>query len=1016
MLTSTDIRRQFIDFFVEKHGHAFVPSSPVVPHDDPTLLFTNAGMNQFKPCFLGTAQPEHPRVANTQKCIRAGGKHNDLEDVGKDTYHHTFFEMLGNWSFGDYFKKEAIAWAWELLTEVWGLDKSRLHATVFEGDAGEGLEPDREAAGLWRTVTDIDPSHIHLGNKKDNFWEMGDTGPCGPCSEIHIDLTPDRSGAALVNGGDARVIEIWNLVFIQFNRRVDGTLEPLPAKHVDTGMGFERVAAVLQGKTSNYDTDVFAPLFAAIRDLTGARPYGGDLHDPIDVAYRVIGDHIRCLTFAITDGAAPSNDGRGYVLRRILRRAVRHGRQTLGMHEPFLHKLVPAVADAMGEAFPELRKNPARVADIIREEEESFGKTIDRGIQLWWNYAGTALAKQLEEDQNPEADVWIHEDGAYIATDEREKHERPLDALLGRSDALSMGPDSQITFERGGQVLRQIRLKDLNPVLTSELTRTPPIISAEGAFRLHDTYGFPLDLTQVMAEERGMTVDVDGFNKLMEEAREQSRAGGGSTAGAMDSLLAVVQRESLGPTQFDGYENEALELDTPGRLYRLGAESYEPAAEAQTGDRVAVVLDRTCFYAESGGQVGDVGTIAGCGNAVVDVRNTIRVGQTIFHLGQVTTGTLKASPDAPRALRLAVDSDRRAKIRANHTSTHMLNRALRKLVNPEADQKGSLVDDQKLRFDFSHHAAVATDQLAAVEKMVNDDIAADLPVYYDYAPQEQARRINGLRAVFGEKYPPTVRIVSIGAKVSDLLAEPHNERWADYSIEFCGGTHLKTTGDAEGFVIVSEEAVAKGVRRITAQTGRLAHETQAQGERLLARLAALRGGEGPALEQGVTELTAAMQQHTLAATAAAELRAGIAELQKQIKQQQKQQNQAAEGQVVEAARAVAETSDGPVIVATIDGADAQSLRTAMDVIRKKRPEAAMLLAAVSDGKIAFLAAVPADKIKAGLKAGDWVREVAQAAGGGGGGRPDMAQAGGKDPSKLDHALAVARQFAQSKSS
>jgi len=450
MLTSKEIRRQYMEYFTDKHGHTFVPSSPVVPHDDPTLLFANAGMNQFKDVFLSTGTREYSRAVNTQKCIRAGGKHNDLEDVGKDTYHHTFFEMLGNWSFGDYFKAEAIEWAWDLLTNVWGMPKDRLHATVFGGDEAEGLPPDTEAEELWKQVTDINPAHVSRWSKKDNFWEMGDTGPCGPCAEIHVDLTPDKSGANLVNADDPRVIEIWNLVFIQFNRDPAGKLEPLPAKHVDTGMGFERITAVLQNTGSNYDTDVFTPVFDAIGEVTKTRAYTSLLDDPIDMAYRVIADHIRCLTFALTDGAVPGNEGRGYVLRRILRRAVRHGWQTLGMHEPFLHQLVSAVVDSMSDAFPELHKAPQQVADLIREEEEAFERTLDRGIALFEQAADKAPA-----------------------------------AAAGQ-------------------------------------------IAGEDAFKLHDTFGFPLDLTQVMASERGMTVDVDGFNDLMEQAREKARAVGGN--------------------------------------------------------------------------------------------------------------------------------------------------------------------------------------------------------------------------------------------------------------------------------------------------------------------------------------------------------------------------------------------------------------------------------------------------------------------------------------------------------
>ena len=489
-MTSSEIRQQFLDFFRGKQ-HTIVPSAPVVPHDDPTLLFTNAGMNQFKDVFLGTGDRPYVRAADTQKCIRAGGKHNDLDDVGHDTYHHTFFEMLGNWSFGDYFKKEAISWAWELLTGVWGIDKSRLHVTYFEGDEGEGLEPDNEAERLWTEVTDIDSSHIHPGNKKDNFWEMGETGPCGPCSEIHIDLTPDLSGGPLVNKSD-KVIEIWNLVFIQFNRGNDGKLTSLPAKHVDTGMGFERICAVLQGKNSNYDTDVWSPIFDAIQKRTGAPAYKGTMPsqesgeqvDPqvmVDVSYRVIADHLRCLTFAITDGAVPSNERRGYVLRRILRRAVRYGRQYLDMHEPFLCNLVKPLAEHMGDAFPELKtahqgNNVAHVAAIFKDEEQSFGRTLDRGITLF----------------NDAADIAV------------QKHE-------GR-------------------------------------------LSGADAFKLHDTFGFPIDLTELMAEERGLTVDIPEYERLMEEAREKARSAGDGEAGFDMNIAQTMPATDDSPK----YETERL--------------------------------------------------------------------------------------------------------------------------------------------------------------------------------------------------------------------------------------------------------------------------------------------------------------------------------------------------------------------------------------------------------------------------------------------------------------------------
>ena len=932
MLSSGEIRRQFIDFFVQRHGHEFVASSPVVPHNDPTLLFANAGMNQFKDVFLGVAAAgpdgrDVKRAVNSQKCIRAGGKHNDLEDVGRDTYHHTFFEMLGNWSFGDYFKPQIIAWAWELLIEVWDLERDRLHVTVFAGDHNLGIEADDEAAEVWREVTDIDPTHV--GYSADNFWEMGETGPCGPNCEVHIDLTPDRCGAGLVDKGDPRVIELWNLVFIQFNRNTDRTLSQLPARHVDTGMGFERICQVIQGVSSNYDTDVFAPLLAGVRKVTGAADYGGSLTDPVDVAYRVIADHVRCLTFALTDGAVPGNEGRGYVLRRILRRAVRHGWQTLGTKQPFLHLLVPAVIESMGDAYPELREDPQQVMDVIKDEELSFARTLGRGIALFEQAA--------------------HADRGQI----------------GGSDA----------------------------------------------FKLHDTYGFPLDLTQVMAVERGMSVDVAGFNRLMDEARQRARAAGGRELGAQ-RLIEIVQTQNPPPTQFTGYAGTELEAssfclwfaltgDPPGTLDKVGA-----------GDEAILVTGTTSFYGEAGGQVGDTGTIDRGADCTFRVNDTQKVGEVSFHIGLVEQGTFRTVSEPSERLRWRVDRDRRRRIMANHTGTHLLNRALRLHVNPKADQKGSLVDDQKLRFDFAHGAAVTLQQIRDVEEVVNQDIGADLPVYDGVVPLEEGKKINGLRAVFGEKYPSPVRVVSIGAPVDDLISDPANDQWAPLSIEFCGGTHLARTGDAEGVAIVREEAVGKGVRRITALSGAAAHESAATADLLLNRLAALRSLPHDRLAVAVAELSRAVDDATLPLVPHAKLRDGLAELQKTLKEHEKQEADRASGDVVQGARRIADDADGDVIVASVDGADARTLRTAMDVIRKRRPDAAMMLAAASSEKVAFVASVPKPIIDRGLKAGDWVKDAARAAGGSGGGRPDMAQAGAKDPSKLHDALEAARDYAK----
>ena len=991
--SANQIRQQFIDFFVQKAGHTAVPSSPVVPHDDPTLLFTNAGMNQFKDVFLGTGSREYTRAVDTQKCIRAGGKHNDLDDVGKDSYHHTFFEMLGNWSFGDYFKQEAIDWAWELLTSEkwWGLDPERLHATYFEGDESEGLEPDLEARDLW--LKHLPAEHVHPGNKKDNFWEMGDTGPCGPCSELHYDRSPDKSGGSLVNAdGQDTVVEIWNLVFIQFNRQQSGGLVPLPAKHVDTGMGFERIVRVLQGHTSNYDTDVFTPLFAAIQDVTGAKPYDGGedtLDNPTDIAYRVIADHIRTLTFALTDGAHCGNDGRDYVLRRILRRAVRYGRQTLGVQEPFFYKLVPAVVENFKGPFPELNKAQEAVMAEVKDEEESFGKTLDRGIQLF-ELASVAAQSKRQRAMDEEFPIQI-----------------PLGAS-GSGEAVDVSSLPDYAEER----------KNF----------TAARISASDAFQLHDTYGFPLDLTQLMAEERGMTVDVEGFHALMEEAREKARAGSSGGDTARKSLAEQVAKGlDAGwfiATNFTGHDfTEAPFQANTLHLFKRVGEAYESATAATAGDEVAAVFQMTPFYAEAGGQVGDTGTVmikqspsATGGDLVrLKVDDTIKVGGVHLHLGPLTAGKIDDIAGEVHCA-MAVDAQRRALTQNNHTTTHVMNRALRDHVNDEANQKGSLVDDEKLRFDFSHGSALSPEEIAAVEKQVNDDIAKDMPVYAQVVPQEDALKINGLRAVFGEKYPPNVRVVSIGVPVDELINDPDNAEWPGYSIEFCGGTHLAKTGDAEGFCIVSQESVSKGVRRVTALTGPAAHKAVATGEQLVSRVELLQDAPAESLAEQMESITKAAEAATLPLSLNHQIRKGLAALGEKVKAYQKQQGNQAEQGVVAAAQAIAEEHAGAVIVAEVPGADGKTLRTAMDVVRKKHSDSALFLATADagSGKVAMIAAVPKPLIESGFKAGDWIKHVAPIVGGGGGGRPDMAQAGGKDPAKLPEALDAAKQFAAEK--
>jgi alanyl-tRNA synthetase len=893
MPSSSEIRQQFIDFFCKKHGHTNIVSSPVVPLNDPTLLFANAGMNQFKPYFLGTEKPPVVRVANTQKCIRAGGKHNDLDDVGRDTYHHTFFEMLGNWSFGDYFKKEAIAWAWELLTskEWWGLDPSRLHVTVFEGDPAANIPRDDEAAGFWKAVG-VPESHIHLGNKKDNFWEMGNTGPCGPCTEVHIDRTPDKSGGPLVNGGTDKVIEIWNLVFIQYNRNEDQSLSKLPAQHVDTGMGFERICSVIQGKNSNYDTDVFTPIFTAIQKVTGyEKPYGGVLEDLHDTAYRVIADHIRTLTFALTDGATIGNVGRDYVLKRILRRAVRYGVQVLHTgNDPFLYRLVPTVVEHFGTAFPELKKNPHKVVDQIRDEEAAFLRTLKRGITLF---------NRIVDDMKKEK-------------------------------------------------------------------RTQ--VSGEEAFKLHDTYGVLIDITQQMAQEQALTVDMKGYEEAMTRAQELARSGG-------KKFAVTAVKGDLPPTDDSPkYQNAIIEAKVLGwvkdnEVVRTGA--------LKAGDTAAVLLDRTNFYGEQGGQVGDTGTLdrPDTGGLEFEVEDTQRLGETVLHFGTLLSGELKVGDK----VMVQQGTIRRVSVMRNHTATHLLNLALREVLGHHVEQKGSLVDEQKTRFDFSHDKPVSAEELREIERRVNRQIVLDQVVTATVMPLAKAKEIPGVRAVFGEKYPDPVRVVMIGAESPDKVNQ-------DNSVEFCGGTHMPRTGLIGFFKILSQEPVAKGVRRIIAVTGRPAYDD-------IQNRSAV-----------VDDLAAKLQCRP------DELPARVESLQDQLKTIQTQLKRAATlalaGVVDKLIEAAPDCAGGKVVVGMLpEGASTETVRALVDRVRQKVPSC-FIVFGWSEGAdtASIIAALTPNLVKNGLKSGDIVKQIAPIIGGGGGGKPDMAQAGGKSPAKLPDAL------------
>ena len=954
-MTSNEIRKQFIDYFVERHGHTFVPSSPVVPLDDPTLLFTNAGMNQFKPIFLGTEKRPYTRVVNSQKCIRAGGKHNDLDDVGRSRRHGTFFEMLGNWSFGDYFKRGAIEMAWDLLTNVWKLDPSRLHVTCYEG--GDGVPRDDEAARLWKEIARLPDDHIHYFGAKDNFWEMGETGPCGPCTEINIDRRPqteidaDRKAGqrAPLNGDDPRVMEFWNLVFIQYNRNPDRSLTPLPAQHVDTGMGFERITQILQGKEDMYAIDLFEPFFRSLSELTGIKYTGRfpktNAPDPEaesrdeqlrhDIAFRVIADHMRTLTFALTDGAVPSNEGRGYVLRRILRRAVRFGRQQLELHEPFLHRMVDVVVETMGGAFPELKKNPARARELVHGEEVSFGKTLDRGIALF-------------------------NEAAQRATSQR--------------------------------------------------------IAAHDAFKLHDTYGFPIDLTQLMATEGGMTVDLDGYERLMEEARERARAGGKEGASRLWELppnaLAELQKMKVGPTD-DSAKYNAAPIGATVRAIWDGSRLIDATHGAEAaGQGVAVILDQTIFYAEQGGQVGDTGELRSRGGAVMAVETTRAAAGYVLHVGNMIEGHLSVGDHVTATL-----AGVRLRTEKNHTATHLANWALREVLGEGVQQKGSLVDPDKLRFDFSHPKSLAPDEVERVESLVRESIAKKMPVYAEVAPQEQALKIHGLRAVFGEKYPPAVRVVSIGVPVAELMKEPTNQRWRQFSVEFCGGTHLRNTGEVEAFVITSEESVSKGVRRIVALTGAAATETIHASKELLESLERAGLLPEPQLPQTIASLQKQLGGEDVPLRTKHQGQAILAELQAKHRAWEKSQRaSASQIDVAGVASNLLERADaldgGKLIVGEVPGAGDEQLRTTMDSLKKRAGSYGILLASAQDGKVTFVAAVSDDLIAKGLKAGDWVREAAKVTGGGGGGRPQMAQAGGKDPSKLSDALDVARRFAR----
>ncbi|HEY6952745.1 MAG TPA: alanine--tRNA ligase [Bacteroidota bacterium] len=939
-MTSAEIRNSFLKFF-EDRGHTIVPSSPVVPYDDPTLLFTNAGMNQFKDVFLGTGKRSYARAADTQKCIRVSGKHNDLEEVGRDTYHHTFFEMLGNWSFGDYYKKEAIGWAWELLTKVWGLPKNRLWATVYNDDD--------EAERYWKSVTDIDPAHVLRFGEKENFWEMGETGPCGPCSEIHIDRTPNGTATAdLVNAGVASVMEIWNLVFIQYNRDEAGTLTPLPAKHVDTGMGFERVCAVLQGKDSNYDTDVFTPLINQIAAITG-KPYNGSLkpdldaqQSEIDTAMRVVADHIRTLTFAIGDGALPSNEGRGYVLRRILRRAARFGRN-LDMREPFIYRLVPTLVESMSYIFPEIRSNQEQIQKVIKGEEEGFNATLDRGLEIF-----ASVVKEIGHSKS---------------------------------------------------------------------------FPGEDAFRLYDTFGFPLDLTQLMAEERGLKVDVGRFTELMDAQRTRARDSG--KANRIGTISVVMDRTGdFTDSEFIGY----TKLEDDVLLDRV-IENY-------------VSLDRTPFYVESGGQVSDTGVLEGK-DFVAQVISSMKKDKKLIHEVRVVKGSALSALGT--RVRARVDSTRRHNIERNHSATHLVHEALRQVLGNHLHQQGSLVAPEYLRFDFNHFEKIAPDQLKAIEDIVNDKIAQSIPVNAlndtrDWLTIDEAkRRYPNVKMFFGDKYGDRVRIVEIDPK---------------FSVELCGGTHVVSTREIGFFKFKSEGSIASGIRRIEAVTGDFALEllhleekslveridyARQQVERIEHLLAEAQGVDTKALSNGSSLLPAFSQtldqlkssldrpgkvspelrtffdRQAVIGRELEELILRMSEMIKSLEKEAGRHRMLSLTSNIEGLVGNAVVVDGfKLVAARVRTTSVDELKTLGDSLRARIGSGVGLLASVIDEKVSLVCVVTDDLI-AGKKieAGKVVGAVAKLVGGGGGGRPHMATAGGKDVAKLDEAIAKTKSIVES---
>jgi alanyl-tRNA synthetase len=903
-------------------------------------------MNQFKPIFLGTVNKSDPmaslkRAVDTQKVIRAGGKHNDLDDVGKDSYHHTFFEMLGNWSFGDYFKKEIIDMAWDLLTNEYKLDPSRLYVTYFEGSPELGLEPDNEAKAFWQAVG-VPDDHILPGNMKDNFWEMGDQGPCGPCSEVHYDKIGGRNAADLVNMDDPMVVEIWNLVFMQFDRQKDKSLKPLPAKHIDTGMGYERLVSALQDTISNYATDCFTPLFKKIEEVTGSRPYtdkyGKDDADGIDTAYRVVADHIRTLSFAITDGAVPNNDGRGYVVRRVLRRGVRYARKYLNAEiGTFFSRILPALVDQMGEQFPALVKKQLDIKEILDEEEEAFSRTLDRGEAQFEKYAAICVKDNVKKLQGDV--VW----------------------------------------------------------------------------RLYDTFGFPVDLTKLMAEERGLDIDEAEVKVAQEKAREASKAVKESvdTFAKLDvHQIAELDQKRQVPRTDD--EAKFVKGDSKGKVQLIfdGKTFFESTKDIPEKTAVGILLDKTNFYAESGGQVADTGRIVIDDVAEFKVMDVQNFGGYILHSGYIEYGALTAGDQVI----CEYDELRRSPIRNNHTGTHVLNHSLREVLGDDVNQKGSLVDHDKLRFDFSHKTGVKIEELKQIEERSNGYIRQNSKVFSKDVELEKARQIEGVRAVFGETYPDPVRVISIGMDIDTMLAEPKKEEWRQYSVEFCGGTHVDQTGLIKDLVIVEESGIAKGIRRIIAYTGEAAHKVQRDADEFAKKLDALDSLPfGPEKETEVKNVSQELSQLVISSLTKDAFNKRFTAISTSVINEQKKRQKAESKTALDTVQGhfkKEENKEAKFFVGHLPiSANAKALADVMTYYKSKdKTKTVYVFAGSKDDAVMHGVYVGTDLSSKGVTAEQWTAAVTEVIGGKTGGKEPSRQGAGAEPAKLDEAVAKAEQW------